>query len=63
MATFKLTWKRGQHKEDIVRANGSAIAGSDAIELNVDMTNMSKGELVTGLETLKQQILQKGFPQ
>lgn len=63
MATFKLTWKRGQSKKDIVRAAGSAIAGSDAIELNVDVTNMNKGEVIQGLEQLIHQIGEKGFPQ
>jgi hypothetical protein len=41
MAQFKLTLKRGQRAPDVVRAAGTAIAGSDAIELNVDYTNMS----------------------
>lgn len=63
MATFKLTIKRGQRKQDIARSAGSAIAGSDAIELNVDATNMTKGEVVLALDRLKLQILEKGFPQ
>jgi hypothetical protein len=33
---FKLTIKRGQRAPDVVRSAGTAIAGSDAIELNVD---------------------------
>jgi hypothetical protein len=63
MATFKLTLKRGQQKENVVRSNGTSISGSDAVELNVDATAMSRGELVIMLDELKQQILQKGFPQ
>lgn len=63
MATFKLTWKRGQRKQEIVRAAGAGIAGSDAMELNVDATNMSKGDVILGLEQMIQQINDKGFPQ
>jgi hypothetical protein len=63
VATFKLTLKRGQKKEDVVKAAGSAIAGSDALELNVDATVLTKGELLTMLDVLQQQIAQKGFPQ
>lgn len=63
MATFKLTIKRGQQAEDITRAAGTAIAGSDAMELNVDTTNMTKGEVLQGLDYLKQRILERGFPQ
>jgi hypothetical protein len=43
---FKLTIKRGQRAQDVVRSAGTAIAGSDAIELNVDATNMSKLDLI-----------------
>jgi hypothetical protein len=63
MATFKLTLKRGQHAQDTVRSAGSAIAGSDAIELNVDATNMSKLDLIILLGQIRQQIFGKGFPQ
>lgn len=60
---FKLTWKRGQRAEHVARSAGSAITGSDAIELNVDATNMSKGELLAGLDEMRKQIHQSGFPQ
>lgn len=63
MPNFKLTWKRGQRAQHVVKAAGSAIAGSDAIELNIDTTNMSKAETIQGLEYLMQQVLEKGFPQ
>jgi hypothetical protein len=63
MATFKLTLKRGQRAPDVVRSNGSAIAGSDAVELNVDVTNMSKLDLVMLMRQLALQIQTKGFPQ
>jgi hypothetical protein len=40
MATFKLTIKRGQRAQDVTVAQRLAIAGSDAAELNIDVTNM-----------------------
>jgi len=60
---FKLTLKRGQKATDVVRSSGTVISGSDAIELNVDATNMSKLDLVLMLRTLALQIQTKGFPQ
>lgn len=63
MATFKLTIKRGQRAQDVVRSAGAGIAGSDAMELNVDVTNMSKLDVVLGLRQLALQIQTKGFPQ
>jgi hypothetical protein len=60
---FKLTIKRGQKAPDVVRSAGTVIAGSDAIELNVDNTNMSKLDLKIMLRELEKQILGKGFPQ
>lgn len=63
MPTFKLTWKRGQRTKDVLRGAGAGIAGSDAIEVNIDITNMSKGEVLDGLEHVKAQIIAKGFPQ
>jgi hypothetical protein len=44
MATTKLTIKEGQHQKDVVVSAGSAIAGSDAMELNIDITGMTKGQ-------------------
>lgn len=63
MATFKLTWKRGQRTQHIARSAGAAIAGGDAIELNVDTTSLTKGEVLEALDHLKAQIHAKGFPQ
>ena len=63
MATFKLTIKRGQRAQDVVRSNGTSISGSDAMELNIDTTNMSKLDVVIGLRQLALQIQTKGFPQ
>jgi hypothetical protein len=63
MATFKLTIKRGQKAQDVTVAAGSTISGSDAAELNVDITSMPRSELVILLDELAQQILQKLYPQ
>lgn len=63
MPQFKLTIKRGQRAPDVVRSAGSAIGGSDALELNVDVTNMSKLDLIMALRQLALQIQTKGFPQ
>jgi hypothetical protein len=63
MPQFKLTIKRGQRAQDVVRSNGTAIAGSDAVELNIDATNMSKLDLILMLGQLRQQLIAKGFPQ
>jgi hypothetical protein len=62
-AQFKLTLKRGQRAQDVVRSAGTVIAGSDAIELNVDYTNMTKLDLILQLRQMIQQIVNKGFPQ
>lgn len=62
-AQFKLSIKRGQHAQDVVRAAGTSISGSDAIELNIDYTNMSKLDLLVMLGEMRRQIMTKGFPQ
>ena len=63
MPNFKLTWKRGQRAQHVVKAAGAGIAGSDAIEVNIDTTIMSKAEALQGMNYLTQQILEKGYPQ
>ena len=63
MAVFKLTAKRGGHITDVVRSSGTSIAGSDAVEVNIDVTNASKLDVVMMLKTIIAQILTKGFPQ
>lgn len=63
MAQFKLTVKRGQRAPDVVRSAGTAIAGSDAIEVNIDYTNMTKLDFLLLLMAIKTQVLSKGWPQ
>lgn len=63
MATMKLTIKRGQKAPDVVKSAGTSISGSDAIEVNIDATNMNKGEAIILLEQVIRQLHEHGFPQ
>lgn len=58
----KLTIKRGQKAQDVTHAAGTSISGSDAFELNVDATLMSKGEALGLLEELRKRIHQSNWP-
>jgi len=61
MATAKLTIKQGQHAKDVVVSAGSAIVGSDALELNMDITDMTKGQVQVLLDELNQYIHKSEF--
>lgn len=41
---FKLTIKQGQRAPDVTIGAGTAIAGSDAMELNVDWSTMTRAQ-------------------
>jgi hypothetical protein len=57
MATVKLTVKRGGREEkDVVVAAGSAEAQSDTMSLNIDLTNLRRGEALIMVEALKMKI-------
>jgi hypothetical protein len=57
MATTKLTLQRGGSEEkDVTVSAGSAEAQSDTISVNIDYTNLRKGEAVLMLETIKMRI-------
>lgn len=58
----KITIKRGQRAQDIAHAAGAAIAGSDAMFLNVDATNMSKGDALLLLEEFRKRIHESPWP-
>lgn len=60
----KLTLLRGAQREDVAVAAGTNISGGgdDAIEINIDATNMTRGEAVILLETAKQHILTGPWP-
>jgi len=62
MATAKLTLKRGQHAQDVTAASGSSISGSDAMELNIDATRMTKGDALLMLEQFEYYITQSKWP-
>jgi hypothetical protein len=63
MPQFKLTLKRGQRAQDVVRSAGTGIAGSDAIELNIDYHQHDQARPRADAPQLAQQISNKGFPQ
>ena len=57
MPTAKLTLQRGGSEEkDVVVAAGSAEAQSDTMSLNIDVTNLRRGEALIMLATIKQRI-------
>jgi len=63
MAQVKLTVTRGKpHIKDITVAAGTPIAGSDAIELNIDQTKISKGDALTMIDNLRAKIYASPWP-
>lgn len=63
MATFKVTAQLGKvDLKDVVVSAGSAEAQSDTISLNVDWTNLNKGQLLILLKELEQKIFNLPFP-
>jgi hypothetical protein len=57
MATVKLTVQRGGREEKhVVVSAGAAEAQSDTMSLNIDVTNLRRGEVLLMLEALKQKI-------
>ncbi len=57
MATVKLTVKRGGREEkDVIVAAGAAEAQSDTMSLNIDLTNLRRGEAIIMLEALMMKI-------
>lgn len=63
MAQVKLTVVRGKpNLKDITVTAGTAIAGSDAMELNIDQTKIAKGDALTMLDALRQKIFASKWP-
>lgn len=60
---IKLTIKRGQRAQDVAIAAGTTISGSDAMELNMDATAMSKGDALGMIDELKKQVQEHPWPQ
>lgn len=63
MATAKFTAKRQDRTpKDVVVAAGSAEAQSDTISVNIDYTNMKKGDVLIQLEYIQQKIASGKWP-
>jgi len=58
MATTKLTIRRGKRSKDVTVSAGTAIAGSDGIEINIDATTMSKKDAIDALDEVRRYILE-----
>ena len=62
MATqAKFSIKQGQTASDVVKGAGTAISGSDAIEVNIDVTNMTQGDIDAMLQDIRTAILSQPF--
>ncbi|WEK43643.1 MAG: hypothetical protein P0Y64_02075 [Candidatus Sphingomonas colombiensis] len=63
MAQVKLTVTRGKpNLKDITVGAGTAIAGSDAMELNIDFTKMSRGDAFAMVDALRDKIFNLPWP-
>lgn len=63
MAQVKLTTVRGKPAlKDVVVTAGTPITGSDAMELNVDVTRASKGDVLLMIEAIRQKIVASPWP-
>lgn len=63
MAQVKLTVTRGKpNLKDITVGAGTVIAGSDAMELNVDFTKMTKGDAMVMIDNLRAKIFNLPWP-
>lgn len=63
MARWKLSLNLGQTVQNVVRAAGTAIAGNDGIELNIDQTKMSKRECIVLIDEVRERVLQSNWPE
>lgn len=63
MATVKLTMQRGKTAlKDVVVAAGAAETQSDTISINIDFTNMKKGDVIVALQSMVQKIHASKWP-
>jgi hypothetical protein len=58
----KLTWVRGQRRESIAIAAGSAIGAHDAIEVNIDATAMTRFEAAKAMTLIRDRIMKGPWP-
>jgi hypothetical protein len=60
---YRYTAQRGKTgMADITVAAGSAEAQSDTVSINIDVTNMTRGDALQLIESIKQKILGSLFP-
>lgn len=63
MGTAKFTVQRGKvDLKDVTVAAGSAEVQSDTLSVNIDYTNMSRGEIIHLLDEVQQKILSGPWP-
>lgn len=63
MAQVKLSVQRGKVAlKDVSVGAGTAIAGSEAMELNIDHTRMSKGDALVLIDALRAKIFASPWP-
>lgn len=63
MAQAKLTVTRGKpNLKDITVGAGTPIAGSDAMELNIDFTRMTRGDAMVMLDNLRAKVFNLPWP-
>lgn len=63
MATFKYTAKQGAtDRGEIAVGAGTAEAQSDTISVNMDITNMSRGDALAVLEKITHKVLSSPWP-
>lgn len=63
MAATKFTAQLGKRDlKDVIIANGTAEAQSETISVNIDYTNISKGEALLLLEAIEAKIYASPWP-
>lgn len=63
MPQYKFTIQRGKvDLKDVTVAAGAAEAQSDTMSLNIDVTNVSRGEACHMIDEIKQKILTGPWP-
>lgn len=62
MAQWKWTARMGDSKDKVTLGAGTAIAGSDAIEINVDVTNMTRREFAATMKLITARAIEAAYP-
>lgn len=58
----KMTVSQGGKAPDVVVEAGDGLTGTDAIQLQIDATNMSKGACLLAIDELKRRIHEGAWP-